>query len=112
MRVRIRAAAEQVDVHDPAMLGARRGPRLGDAWADLGERPGDGDLVLHPEVGAPPDVEVRGRHRLEPGAAVEHHRDRVGLWHRLAQPAAGGDVHRPADRVERDGVAGGECLQA
>ena len=65
------------------------------AVADLGERPGDGDLVRHAEVGAPVDVEVLGRQRRgRRSRRRASPRSSSASGTRLAQPAAGGDVHR------------------
>ena len=76
--------------------------------------PAISDLLRHAEIGAPVDVE------RPPPAAARKAQSPSSITAsvvappapRLAQPPPGGDVHRAADRVERDAVARGQRLQA
>ena len=102
------APAQQVGVHDPAVR--RRGPPRGRRRCARRPRRAARRSAIssgHAEVGAPVDRRTpragRPRKAQSPSSITAIG---VGVGHRLAQPPAGGDMHRAADGVERDARGG------
>ena len=85
-----------------------------DLGGDLGQPPGHQQLVVGAEVGAPVDVEVLVGQALERAGGVQHDHHVVAVLGEAVggEAAAGGDVDRPADPVQRDPVAGRQRLDA
>ena len=53
-----KARPQQVDIHDPAVARPRLGPGGQDRRPHAVERALHQDFARHPQIGAPPDVEI------------------------------------------------------
>src|SRR6056297_2512892 len=54
-----RSAAQEVDVHDPAMARPGFGPQRHDLAGDVGQAAMGQTLLRHAEIGTPPDLALR-----------------------------------------------------
>jgi hypothetical protein len=81
---------------------------------DLGQLPGNRDLLGHADIGAPPDADFgEGSMAQEGTFPVKHDRQRIRTVGPtlLAQHTPGRNGERRADLVDRNGVCGGQGLQ-